>query len=97
MSFSHRGERHFSAPAGIADGGNGAMARSTILRADGTQEIIPSKAVTVLRKNDRLTIETAGGGGYGDARKRARERVAADIRDGKVSAKAASEIYGFTE
>jgi len=97
MSFSHRGERHFSAPAGIADGGNGAMARSTILRADGTQEIIPSKAVTVLRKNDRLTIETAGGGGYGDPRKRARERVAADIRDGKVSAKAASEIYGFTE
>jgi N-methylhydantoinase B len=96
ISFSHRGERHFSAPVGIAGGGDGALARSTILRADGSEEVIPSKAVTVLRKGDRLTIETAGGGGYGDPRQRQRERVLTDVADGKVSPEAARERYGVT-
>lgn len=96
MSFSHRGERHFSAPAGIAGGGDGAMACSIIRRVDGSEETIPSKIATVLRKGDRLTVETAGGGGYGDPKQRARERVLADVSDGKVSAEAARERYGFT-
>lgn len=86
VSFSHRGERHFSAPAGVDGGGSGAMARSVIRRVDGKEEVIPSKIVTVLHKGDRLTVETAGGGGYGDPLKRDPERVAADVRNGKVSA-----------
>jgi N-methylhydantoinase B len=96
MAFSHRGERHVNAPAGLAGGGDGATARSVIRRADGTEEIIRSKLVTVLRKGDRLTIETAGGGGYGDPAERPRERVLADVRDGKVSAEAARQRYGYT-
>ena len=56
-----------------------------IHRADGNEEVIPSKIVTVLRPGDRLTVETAGGGGYGDPRRRAPERIAADIADGKVN------------
>jgi N-methylhydantoinase B len=71
------------------------MARSIILRADGSEDVIPSKAVTVLRAGDRLTIETAGGGGYGDPRQRPRERAIADIKDGKVSPEAEREHYDF--
>jgi len=85
ISFSHRGERHFSAAAGLAGGGDGAMARSVIHRADGTEEVIPSKIATVLHPGDRVTVETAGGGGYGDPARRAAGCVAADIADGKVS------------
>jgi len=87
VSFSHRGERHFSAAAGLNGGKDGAPARSVIHRADGSEEIIPSKIATVLRPGDRLTVETAGGGGYGDPHRRQRELAAADIADGKVSAR----------
>jgi N-methylhydantoinase B/oxoprolinase/acetone carboxylase alpha subunit len=85
VSFSHRGERHFSAAAGLAGGGEGARAHSVIHRADGSEEVIPSKIVTTLRPGDRLTVETAGGGGYGNPRRRSPERLAADVADGKIS------------
>ena len=42
------------------------------------------KIATVLRPGDRVTVETAGGGGYGDPRRRASALTAADIADGKV-------------
>jgi N-methylhydantoinase B len=86
VSFSHRGERHFSAAAGLAGGGEGAMARSVIHRAGGGEEVIPSKIATILHAGDRIVVETAGGGGYSDPAKRAPDRMAADIADGKVSA-----------
>lgn len=94
VSFSHRGERHFSAAAGLAGGGEGAKARSLIRRADGRVEEIPSKIVTTLRKGDRVVVETAGGGGYGDPRERPGRRVDADVRDGKVSPEMARSLYG---
>jgi N-methylhydantoinase B len=87
VSFSHRGERHFSAAAGLAGGKEGARARSVIRRVDGGEEVVPSKIATVLRAGDRVIVETAGGGGYGDPRRRPRNRVAADLADGKVSAR----------
>ena len=93
VSFSHRGERHFSAAAGSAGGGQGAKARSLIRRADGRLEEIPSKIVTTLRKGDRVVVETAGGGGYGHSRERSAARVEADVRDGKVSPEMAKRLY----
>jgi N-methylhydantoinase B/oxoprolinase/acetone carboxylase alpha subunit len=36
VTFTHRGERHFSAARGVFGGGDGARAESVILRADGT-------------------------------------------------------------
>jgi N-methylhydantoinase B len=84
VSFSHRGERHFSAASGLAGGGEGAPARSVIRRVDGNEEVILSKIVTVLRPGDRVTVETAGGGGYGDPARRAAVETAADVANGKV-------------
>jgi N-methylhydantoinase B len=85
ITFSHRGERHFSAAAGLAGGASGASARSVIQRRDGTEEVIPSKIVTSLRAGDRLTVETAGGGGYGDPITRPAARIGEDVANGKVS------------
>lgn len=84
VSFTHRSERHFSAAAGLLGGGPGARARSVIHRRDGTTEEIPSKIVTRLNRGDRVVIETAGGGGYGDPARRGAEARAADVADGKV-------------
>jgi len=93
ISFSHRGERHFSAAAGLDGGSSGASARSVIRRADGREEVIPSKTTTTLAKGDRLIVETAGGGGYGDLQRRPAERIETDIRDGKVSLDSARDRY----
>jgi len=93
VRFTHRGERHFIAPAGRAGGHDGAMARAVIHRADGSEEVVPSKLVTTLHAGDRVVMETAGGGGYGDPAAREREKLRADIEDGKVSAEAA-KAYG---
>lgn len=87
VSFSHRGERHFSAAAGLAGGGEGGRARSVIRRADGGEEVIPSKIATMLNPGDRVTVETAGGGGYGDPARRDPALCAADIADGKVTSR----------
>jgi N-methylhydantoinase B len=94
ISFSHRGERHFSAAGGLAGGTDGARARSQIRRADGSVEEIPSKIVTTLHPGDRVVVETAGGGGYGDPHRRAALQIEGDVRNGKVSPDAARRLYG---
>ncbi|WP_335632429.1 hydantoinase B/oxoprolinase family protein [Aurantimonas endophytica] len=91
--FTHRGERHFCAPAGAGGGGSGMMARSVIYRASGEEEVVPSKLVTRLFPGDRVLIETAGGGGFGPAIDRARDLVHADVANGKVTAEQARELY----
>lgn len=95
VTFTHRGERHYSAASGLNGGMPGASARSRILRADGSSEEIPSKALTVLNKGDRVIVETPGGGGYGDPRRR--KTVAEDVANGKVSAEAAGKLYGWSK
>ncbi|MCC7483460.1 MAG: hydantoinase B/oxoprolinase family protein [Burkholderiales bacterium] len=92
VTFTHRGERHFSAAGGLAGGLPGASARSVIVRAGGGEEVIPSKALTVLNKGDRIVVETPGGGGYGEPSRR--KRVGDDVADGKVSAESARRVYG---
>ena len=62
------------------------------MRADGREEVIPSKALTVLNRGDRVIVETPGGGGYGDPQNR--RAVAEDVANGKVSAEAARKLYG---
>lgn len=84
ISFSHRGERHYSAARGMAGGGDGARAVSDIYRADGTVVSIPSKIVTRLDKGDRVVIQTAGGAGHGDPAQRDPAARARDQADGKV-------------
>ena len=44
---------------------------------------------------DEVLIDSPGGGGYGDARERDRERVARDTYEGFVSPGAARELYGY--
>lgn len=69
------------------------MARSVIRRAGKGEEVVPSKIVTTLHAGDRVIFETAGGGGYGDPRRRDPQKVRDDLSDGKISAEGA-RIYG---
>jgi N-methylhydantoinase B len=54
----------------------------------------PKKRVQ-LRAGDRLTVHMPGGGGVGDPRERAKEAIAADIKDGYVSEAHAQTVYGY--
>ena len=44
---------------------------------------------------DEVLIDSPGGGGFGDARERDRERVARDTYEGFVSPAAARDLYGY--
>ena len=97
MTLTHRGERHLHPARGFRGGGEGLRARSVITRAGGDRETIKSKTLTRVHAGDRLLVETAGGGGYGDPKRRTRARVRADLANGKLSARAAREVYGLDE
>ena len=57
---------------------------------------MPSKCTLDVPQGMRVRVETAGGGGFGDPRQRERDAVLRDLRDEKISAQAARELYGVT-
>jgi N-methylhydantoinase B len=94
VNVSHRGERSLTAPWGLFGGGAGAMSKSVLIRADGSEEHFPSKAELRMQPGDRLEVWTTGGGGHGDPLERDPALVLADFLDGKVSTEATSSEYG---
>lgn len=46
---------------------------------------LPSKCTIEIPKGGRVRVETSGGGGFGDPHKRAPERIADDLADGKTT------------
>jgi len=96
------GNRVMVPPWGYDGGGEGGAARYQILRA-GSEPINPaprfgSKAAGVpLRADDVVVQETAGGGGWGDPKRRERAQVTRDVRLGYVSRAAARRDYGLEE
>ena len=63
--FTHRGERHSHPARGLMGGESGGKAYSKIQRYDGKEIVIKSKTVETLGIGDRISVQTAGGGGYG--------------------------------
>jgi N-methylhydantoinase B/oxoprolinase/acetone carboxylase alpha subunit len=53
------------------------------------------KGVQAVPAGDRVRLDLPGGGGLGDPRLRERAKVAADLRAGLVSPRAARELYAF--
>ena len=88
-------ERFRFPPRGIAGGGPGSLSRTTLSRADGTTVLLRSKVSGIrIAQGDVVTVETSGGGGYGDPRMRDPAKVAQDVAEGLVSASAAASLYG---
>lgn len=80
------------APHGVAGGSPGTAATLRLERADGSAVEVRKDRAFVGR-GDRLVVTTGGGGGFGDPQARSREAVADDLRDGRISERAAREIY----
>ena len=58
-------DRRSRGPWGLSGGANGAPGKTLITREDGAVQTMPAKFSTRLRKGERITIETPGGGGWG--------------------------------
>lgn len=63
----------------------------------GSGKVLPAKGEHIVPAGDRLVFRTPGGGGYGDPTERDRALVAEDVRNGLVSAGAASAEYGWED
>ena len=92
--YSYRGEGNgVQTSFGAAGGSPGDKGLCTIVFPDGSRYQPPQYGIE--RHGPlRLTISSAGGGGYGEPRTRDPQRVRDDVRDGLVSLEAARESYG---
>jgi len=85
--FSGQGERFRNAPWGVFGGSSGGTGRFLLRRADGSEELLPTKASFIeVQPDEALIVETAGAGGYGDPASRPQEALAEDLASGKFSA-----------
>jgi N-methylhydantoinase B len=83
---SIEGEGHVYAPWGFAGGHDGATARVTLRKADGTELAIPSKMpYRAASQGDTFIVVGPAGGGYGDPMQRQPQRVLNDVLDGFVT------------
>ena len=82
-------------PWGVAGGQSGSPNYVEVIRADGSPPQRFGKGARVhLRKGDIARLITGTGGGWGEPRKRAREKVLTDLKEGYISERAARETYG---
>jgi 5-oxoprolinase (ATP-hydrolysing) len=81
---------------GLAGGHAGRRAFAGVRGSDGTlrRDCGAGELVALTGPNQISEIVFAGGAGFGDPRQRPAERVVADLRDGRISAAAARDIYG---
>jgi N-methylhydantoinase B len=96
-SLSVLSDRNVIPPYGV-NGGLPGYPNSFTVERDGrtiATSGIPGKVSGFpLRRGDRVVSRSAGGGGYGDPRHRAREAIERDLRAGYVTPRAARELYG---
>lgn len=90
-----RGDRNRIRPWGLASGREGSGSRYLKIHGGGRAEQLPSKFQGVLLKpGERIIIETAGGGGWGNPLEREPALVQRDVVNGILSIKRAREVYG---
>ncbi|MFB6221022.1 MAG: hydantoinase B/oxoprolinase family protein [Halolamina sp.] len=93
-TFSALSDRAKSEPWGLF-GGHSARPAHYAINPDGDDPTpVSSKSTTNLDPGDVASVQTPGGGGYGDPTERDPQRVLDDVRNDKVSVEAAREEYG---
>jgi N-methylhydantoinase B len=80
-------------PWALASGREGSSNYVEILRRGGSREIYSTVTALRLDKDDMIRIHTANGGGYGDPKKRAREKVLEDLKNGFITKEQSRKIY----
>ncbi len=92
--LSTNGDRHNTAPWALNGGHEGSKAMFGIIR-DGNLQRLPAATNIELRQGDEVIIEISGGGGFGDPCARDRASVRRDLKEERISAAVATEVYGL--
>jgi N-methylhydantoinase B len=82
-------------PWGVLGGADARVAEYVHVRG-GVETRLGSKVTVELEAGDAISVRTCGGGGYGPASERDPELVRRDVREGKVSAERARDVYGVS-
>ncbi|MGH2935270.1 MAG: hydantoinase B/oxoprolinase family protein [Gaiellaceae bacterium] len=82
-------------PWALEGGREGSANYVELIRADGSRERHGVATALQLNAGDLIRIRTGTGGGHGDPRRRPRELVLEDMRNGLVTAAEAAEVYGL--
>jgi N-methylhydantoinase B len=87
-------DRWLTYPWGVNGGTPGERSRKTLVRGDGTQELLPAKVDRIkVEAGDLLLSDTWGGGGCGDPLERDAALVQFDVEAGLVT-RAGARRYG---
>ena len=65
MTMAILSNRRRVAPFGVAGGGDGALGRTEVIRADGSVQTLGFAEAVSVAPGDRVILSTPGGGGYG--------------------------------
>jgi N-methylhydantoinase B len=93
VTFSVLADRARFAPWGLAGGADAPSARY-VRDPYGAAQALPSKFSLQLQPGEVISVQMAGGGGYGPPWERDPARVRDDLRDGKISSERACAVYG---
>jgi N-methylhydantoinase B len=89
-----RQDRFLHAPWGVFGGEGGACARAQLNPGTAQAEVLPSKFIRTLQRDDVFRAEMAASGGYGNPFERDPAAVVRDVVERKITAGRALEKYG---
>jgi len=87
--------RNRQLPWPLASGREGSPNYAEVIRADGSVEAHAVVTALTVNEGDVIRLHTATGGGFGDPRRRAREALLDDLRNGYVDEETARVVYGL--
>jgi N-methylhydantoinase B len=80
--------------SGAAGGRDGRPSRFVFVAADGSEHAAPSSGRFEMKAGAGFYLDKAGGGGWGNPKKRSKAAIARDIAEGYVTRAAAKRDYG---
>lgn len=95
VRFSVMADRVKFEPQGLAGGMPGRACRF-VIDPDGAAQHLPSKFSVEVLPGQVVSVQMAGGGGWGQPRRREASRIEADLENGVVSPERAATFYGYS-
>ncbi|MBM3482395.1 MAG: hydantoinase B/oxoprolinase family protein [Alphaproteobacteria bacterium] len=105
ITGSQMSDRHRNQPWGLNGGQKGGLAGTWYRKANSDRwqmideafgKVSASKWANIrIQPGDSMRFQTPGGGGWGDPKKRPRDQVQEDLREGYISKDVARKVYGL--